>query len=267
MKRIIQDNLNKRLPANTNFLKYVDQEMHDNLINLCIAMYGDNAKVILSGIQATSSGLHINYTSGYVFTNNELFFVNATSLDLIGIYGHGFVIETTEESEVFKDGNSYPAYRKNSLILTTGAFHDITGNSISDFKRIRNEEINFTPNAITGVQVLNAKQVFTHNLLTIFYDAIIDTDIVNFSTVFSISISRTISNTPKHLGFAVFRAGLTGHNIPIYTQGNYIRFNLKEYAGSYTDDATFGDIFSAIEMIQGAYNPKVRVSFTLTINI
>jgi len=85
MKRIIQDNLNKRLPANTNFLKYVDQEMHDNLINLCIAMYGDNAKVILSGIQATSSGLHINYTSGYVFTNNELFFVNATSLDLIGI--------------------------------------------------------------------------------------------------------------------------------------------------------------------------------------
>ena len=50
MKRIIQDNLNKRLPANTNFLKYVDQEMHDNLINLCIAMYGDNAKVILSGI-------------------------------------------------------------------------------------------------------------------------------------------------------------------------------------------------------------------------
>ena len=91
--------------------------------------------------------------------------------------------------------------------------------------------------------------------------------IANSTQVFSISIPRTISTTPKHLGFAVFRAGLTGHNIPIYTQGDYIRFNLKEYTGSYAMDATLADIVSAIEMIQGAHDATIRVSFTVTINI
>ena len=268
MKRIIQDHLAKRLPANTNFLKYVDKETHDNLINLCIGLFGDNAKVILSGCQLSGiTGGIAQFSPGVVFVSNELFYVDGLTMPTEQEEGEarlGFIIKSTVESETFKDGITYPAYMENKLILTFSSYV-LPENDYTCFKRFENKTINFIPTAITGVLVSQATQIIAPNTTTIIYSASFNMQSVDPQKIYAFNIPKKVTNGEKYLGTALFQTGTHSAIIPAYlSANNYIFFRIVETAG--VAQAKFTDIFSRVFGSSSPQSGIMTVDFSVTVD-
>ncbi|MDR0206051.1 MAG: hypothetical protein LBI45_02175 [Bacteroidales bacterium] len=112
MKKLITDYLQHRLPANSNFLQYISGEMHSNLIMLCESLYPDseNNAYILSGCERTINAGIVNYSSGIVFYNKEIFLVSPYSHPT-GSTSYGLILQTTFQTEEYGSGDELPAYQ------------------------------------------------------------------------------------------------------------------------------------------------------------
>jgi hypothetical protein len=69
MKTLITDYLQHRFPANGNFMSFISEEIHSNLIMLCESLYPDSEQraYIISGCERTTSSNRINISRGVVF--------------------------------------------------------------------------------------------------------------------------------------------------------------------------------------------------------
>jgi len=118
MKSIVTDYLQHKFPANGNFLQYISDEMHTNLIMLCESLYPDseNNAYILSGLDRTSSGSITHYSSGIVFYNKEIFYVPAYSHPTPPTLEYaGLELLTDVLEEEYASGDMLPAYKDRNL--------------------------------------------------------------------------------------------------------------------------------------------------------
>ena len=132
MKKIIPDYLHHRLPANKNFLQYVDEEMHNYLIALCASLYpnSETKAYILWGCVRTASLNVVNYSQGVIFYNNEMFFVPSFSHSSIGDYSPGLVFQTEEVTEEYGSGDTLPAYKVGKLTWGLQVFDMLSFDSL-----------------------------------------------------------------------------------------------------------------------------------------
>jgi hypothetical protein len=124
MKNIILTHLQHKLPANQNFLQFINEEMHNNLIAVCNNVYpgSSNRAYVLSGLDISTGDGNINYSQGYIFYNNEIFFVPSFSHPNSFNPGqYGLIIQTIVSNETYKSGQILPAYEERRLILQSGS--------------------------------------------------------------------------------------------------------------------------------------------------
>lgn len=129
MKKLILSNLGFKLPANQNFLQYVSEEMHNNVIALCASMFTDTTKAyVLSGCKRTISDTLLSITSGVIYYQNELFFVPSFITLTSGLIGEGGLpstpavilkISTNHIIETYGDSIPRNAYEIRSMVWTT----------------------------------------------------------------------------------------------------------------------------------------------------
>jgi len=118
MKKIVVDFLTRGFPANENFLNFLNEELHNNLLLLCQSLYPDsvNKAYVLYGMQESIGTNITSISQGVIFYNNEIFLVPPYSYgtgEQRG--GHGLIINTLETDDKFGDGLMHVAYRERSL--------------------------------------------------------------------------------------------------------------------------------------------------------
>lgn len=122
MKKIVKNHLNKRFPANQNFLQYIDEEMRSYLIALCASFYPDseNNAYILSGVEMRNDNETVSCSQGYVFYNNEIFFVPAFTVSDFG-RSAGLAVQTNTYLEEYGSGETLPAFEEKIMIYAGAA--------------------------------------------------------------------------------------------------------------------------------------------------
>ena len=171
MKRIITDHLDKRLPANQNFLQYINEETRVYLIALCSALFPDSESkaYILSGITRTvNTNNFTTYSPGYVFYNDEIFYVQAFSMATNMEYerAYGLIVQTNVQNEEYKSGETLPAYEGRILVWDGNVSGPLSRESLirRDFWDYSTENISVTSTPTTSTE---AKVVTNNNLQAI----------------------------------------------------------------------------------------------------
>jgi hypothetical protein len=131
MKKIIQDFIPRGFPANENFLQFLNEELHNDLLMLCRSLYPDseNKAYVLSGAEVIIDGIiseptFSEFSQGIIYYNNEIFFVPYQKVYTGGTHNYGLIEQENIYQEKFEDGIMHDAYRERKLIWTGNA---ITG--------------------------------------------------------------------------------------------------------------------------------------------
>ena len=266
MKRIDRNNLDKGFPATTNHLQFLDDELHDNIINLCNAIYGENQKIILSGCMTSivNNNTSIVCSAGYVLINGEIYKIDQTSSIAAG--GHGFKINETVTSEIYDDGNQYPAYKDRKCSFISGVMEQIDNfYSYSQFKRFEFKTSTITPTQITGININECVVIAQGISSVINYDAIANLQsTIDLSAVWSINTKFTLGR----IGVALVRAGEFQKYINVYSDGTRVYFIINDQSGS-TQFSNAATIQQIINYVHGQTYPAdglVRVSFSIIKN-
>jgi len=172
MKKLILSNLGYKLPANQNFLQYVSEEMHNNIIALCASMFTDTTKAyVLSGCKRTISDTLISITSGVVYYQKELFFVPSftalTSNPSLPGTPSGIILvaATSFINETYGDNVPRNAYEVKTMSWTTDL--QFPSFSYEDLIRVDVEisEVNYPGKVFTALEGKVVKNFFTQTLI------------------------------------------------------------------------------------------------------
>jgi hypothetical protein len=269
MKRIILDNLANKMPANTAFISFIDNESHEHIINLCRGLFGENANVIIAGCTQTliNNNNNILCDPGLIVVNGELFSVPGTTLSALGV--SGFLISEQIINDTFKNGNLYPLYLNRVATWSGGYVSSTPANfyALSSFKRWEHTSIDIAHEAIIGVTVSKCNLIKTPNSQTLQYDATCNVTTPNFNSAVKWKIAPSTIATQGRIGDALVRCGGVEKHIHIYSNGVVVYFIIDESAGTTFNFAA--SINSIISHLLGNIYPGdglVRITFNITIN-
>ena len=132
MKTLITDYLQHRLPANQNFLLYINEEMNSYLKAYCSSLYpdSDSKAYVLFGCERTGNVNTINYSSGLVFYKGELFHTPTFSHSAISDNSPGFILQKNVINEEYANGQSFPTYESNILVWNNYVYNELAFGSL-----------------------------------------------------------------------------------------------------------------------------------------
>lgn len=268
MKRIIPDNLANKMPANTAFITFIDNESHEHIINLCRGLFGA-ANVIIAGCEQTliDNNNNILCSPGLIVVNGELFNVPGATLSALG--ASGFLISEQTINDTFKDGNQHPLYLNRTAAWSGGHNMPYPANLylISTFKRWEHIAIDISAEAILGITVAKCNLIKTPNSQTLQYDATCNVTTPNFNSAAKWKIAPGKIKTSGRIGDALVRCAGVEKHIHIYSNGVVVYFIIDESAGTTYNFAA--SINSIISYLLGNIYPGdglVRITFNITIN-
>lgn len=268
MKRIILDNLANKMPANTAFISFIDEESHNHIINLCRGLFGENANVIIAGCKQTmiNNNNNILCTPGLIVVNGELFNIAGTTLSNLG--ASGFLLNEQIINDSFKNGNQYPLYLDRTASWAGGFGLETPPNfyQLSTFKRWEHNNVDIAPEGIVGITVSKCNFINNPSSQTIQYDSTCNVTTQNFNAAAKWKITPgTI--TQGRIGDALVRCAGVEKHVHIYSNGVAIYFIIDESTGTTYNQAA--SISSIISYMLGNVYPGdglVRITFNITIN-
>lgn len=266
MKRIDRSNLDKGFPASIQHLEFLDDEIHDNIINLCNAIYGENQKIILSGCFTSliNNNTSIVCSAGYVLINGEILKIAQSTSIAAG--GHGFKINESNISDIYDDGNQYPAYKNRTCSFISGVLEKIDNfYTFSQFKRFEFKTSNITPTQIQGITINECAVIAQGITSVINYDAIANLQgTIDISSVWSINTKFTLGC----IGVALVRAGEFQKFVNVYSDGSRVYFIINDQTGStqYSNAATIQQIINYVHGQTYPGDGLVRITFSIIKN-
>ena len=107
MKQINLENLHLRLPADSNFIEFVNSAAKDNIIALCRSLFPGDRAFVLYGLENPSSPLA--FTVGAIYYKGEIYFVDA--FNYMNTVSLSFCIrEVVTKVTYMLSGEELPAY-------------------------------------------------------------------------------------------------------------------------------------------------------------
>jgi hypothetical protein len=140
MKRINLDHLNQRLPADKNFVEFVNSAATENIIALCKSLFPDDKAIILYGIEKTTTG----YSAGAIYYGGEIFSVAAFLRSGGGIQPSSYCIREITTKVTYMSGDLLPGYIERRIFPIYPGDNDEINAALNFTKLIRLRELNKT---------------------------------------------------------------------------------------------------------------------------
>ena len=273
MKKIITTNLNKRFPANENFLQYIDTETRNYLIALLSSLHpdSDNRAYILAGLEPAYAPNLITFSQGFVFYQNEIFFVPAFNIARDALFlSEGLAIQTNITTDTYGSGQILPAFENRILVYTNAATYNLRFIRLKrknwDFESLEEEIIANAPYLVKKdakvVQSIDTQMLLMH-LQILPSAATINTGISFLEETFSkfglIGLGKIINKTThKNYDVCVYRVAnriliKRPYDAEPATTSNTLKWSeLWSYANPISEEEAAGRIISGGEVGSGA---------------
>jgi len=160
MKKINLQHLNQRLPADSNFIEFVNSAAAENIIALCKSLFPNNRAYVLYGLEKDNSP--IKFTAGAIYYNGEIYFVDAFTIlfstpvfiNMLGDYTSlvNFCIREVVTNATYLSGDDLPAYIERKMFPIQPGDNDTVVDALKFSNTVRLSGLDKTININDGYQ-------------------------------------------------------------------------------------------------------------------
>ncbi|HRY33387.1 MAG TPA: hypothetical protein P5531_10510 [Bacteroidales bacterium] len=154
MKRL--RNIGGGMPLRLDDFVMIQDDYRDALSSVILSLLNGETSCIIKGFEVDYEGGTINYTEGYIFVENEVFYVPAVSFAQLSPYLYLVPDFTTQENRVFQDTSENDVYDIRQYSLITTAELPEEGLDFTRLLSLSDGQVAFIQDSISELAVLKS---------------------------------------------------------------------------------------------------------------